>query len=195
VPRLLLKIRKSRWEKTSLPAFLPKGDIPADCLTDLNIETNTLSVWYVEDDESNLNRVLTALAATRDSVSNFDYLLFNYTVVAALGLKISKTDGKTPDNVANRLWHRDLTELSGRSVLAFALAVFYNSDVKRIQERKILEWLKGAAANGEISSSILRPKLAGKVLTTSMPLPPRFLRMCRQVRSAIKDAWQEFRRA
>jgi hypothetical protein len=164
VSRLLLKIRKALWERTSLPAFLPKGDIPADCLANLNIGDNALSVWYVEDDESNLDRVLTALAATRDVVSHIDYLVFDYTVVTNLGLKISKTDGDTPDNFANRSWHHDLTELTGRGVLGLAIAIFYDSDVKRIPQKRILECLKGAVRNSEIDSLRLRPEVAAKVL-------------------------------
>lgn len=158
------------------------------------MQENALSVWYVEDDGSNLERVVTALAATREHVSHFDYLLFDYAVVTDLGLTIKKTTGGTFDNAANRSWHRDLTELSGRRVLALLTTIFYASDVKRIPQGKILEWVKAAIANSEIDSSRLSPKLAAKALTTPMSPVPRFLRMCTQVHSAITDAWQEFRR-
>lgn len=170
MPRLLLKVHKILWEKTSLPSFLQKGDIPADCLADLNTEKNELSAWYIEDDGANLNRVLTALAATCSFISNFDYLLFDYAIVTGLGLTINKTDGETPDSVANSSWHRDLTELSGQNVLKFALTIFYDSNVQRIPERKIGEWLRGAVANKEVDPSKLTARLAAKVLTA--PVPP-----------------------
>jgi hypothetical protein len=164
VPRLLLKIHKIVWERTALPSFVKEGDISADCLGELNTEKNELSVWYVEDDGANLNRVLTALAATCSFISNFDYLLFDYAIVTALGVTIRQTDGETPDNVANHSWHRDLVELSAQTLLKFAVAIFYNSSVQRIQATRIGEWLNGGVANGEIDPLKLPQKLALKLI-------------------------------
>jgi hypothetical protein len=162
VPGLLLKVHKIVWDKSSLPSFLANQDIPADCLVDLNIEKNELSVWYVEDDESNLKRIVTALAACCDFVSVFDYLIFDHVIVTDLGLTIRKTDGDTPDSVANRSWHRDLTELSGRRVFELATTIFHNSKLQRIPEKKIREWLREAVANGNLDSE-LSPKLKSKL--------------------------------
>lgn len=162
MPRLLLKVRKIVWDKSSKPPFLPEGDIPADCLANLNIDKNELSAWYVEDDESNLKRIVTALAASCDFVSVFDYLTFDDAIVTDLGLTIRKTDGDTPDSVANRSWHRDLTELSGRRVLNLATAIFHKSILERVPEKKIREWLNEAMANGNLDSE-LSPKLKSKL--------------------------------
>lgn len=196
MPRLLVKVHKIVWEKSGLPSFLKRGDIPADCLSDLNTEQNELSVWYIENDGANLNRVLTALAATCGFVSNLDYLIFDYEIVTALGLTITKTDGETPDSVANRSWHRDLAKLSGENLLKFALAIFYDSSVIRIPKKKIGEWLKTALANGELDLK-LPPGLAEKILAAP-PAPlsrlQEFFQMCREVVDRFKDALEEIKR-
>lgn len=192
MPLLLLKVRKAVWQRTSLPSFLAEGDIPADCLADLNLQGNTLSVWHVEDDRSNLNRVVTALASACDFVSNVDYLVFNSTVVTGLGLKVRQTAGGTRDSVANRSWHCDLVELSGRKVLDLAVAIFYNSDVQRVPKKTILDWLKRAVADSEVDHSKLTPRISAEVASGPIPPFPRFVRLSRRVGKSVKEAWQDF---
>jgi len=191
VPLLLLKIHKIVWQRDDLPSFLPHDDVPADCLVDLKTDENELSLWHVEDDKSNLNRVVTALASNAGFVSNFDYLLFDYNVVTSLGLKINRTDGKTPDRVANRSWHRDLVELSGKRISEFAIGVFYNGEAERVTKKKILELLKAAVAANEVDQSKLASRIASEVLSAPLRPVQRFLRRSRQTWSAIKSSWQE----
>ncbi len=195
MPRLLVKVKKAVWQRSAPPSFLAQGDIPADCLSDLNIKNNQLSAWYVHDDRSNLNRVLTALAASGAYLSNVDYLLFDDAIVTELGLEIRKTAGGTPDGHANREWHRDLTQLSGRKVLDLAVAVFYRSEAGRELEKTLLTSIKAAVAKNQIDTSKLQPKLAARVMAGSRESTLlRFCRMWRMVRSSIGDAWDEFRR-
>lgn len=189
---LLIKIQRSRWYRTGLPPFIKKPDIPADCLADLNIQENSLSLWYIEHDKSNLRRVLTALAANCNFVSNVDYLLFDGTIVTTLGLKIEKTDGGTPDKLANRSWHHDLIELSGRKIVDLAHAIFFDSTTERIPKAKISVWLKEALERSELDASRLNAKLAAKVINGPISLPRRVGRMYREVFSSAKDAWQRF---
>jgi len=195
VPRLLIKVKKAVWQKTKLPSFLASEDVPADCLADLRIKDNKLSVWYVSDDDSNLKRLLTALAASGDYLTNVDYLLFDYAIVSKLRLRIRKTDGGTPDRHANREWHHDLVELSGRNVLDLAVTMLYDSAMGRELEKTLSGWITKAIANNEIDASILRPKLAARVVPTAakMPTISRFVRMCGKVCSSAGEAWHEFR--
>lgn len=163
VPSLLIKVRKARWHKNPIPAFIPANDAPADCLTDLRIDKNELSVWEILDDNSNLQRVLTALAANGTTVSNIDYLLFDRELAVGLGLNIKKSVGATLDDHANHSWHHDITELSARSAANLAVAIFHNSRVERKPEKLVLGWLKAAATNNEIFVSRLHPNLAAKL--------------------------------
>jgi hypothetical protein len=193
VAKLLVTVRKSRWYSGGLPSFLEKNDIPADCLTDLRTQQNEMSAWRIEADNSNLHRVLTALAATRHDADHIEYILFEESIVPGLGIKITKTHGGTPDTHANRMWHYDLAELSGARLLALANGMFRNSETGRVLNKKVLELVKAGVARSEIDASKLTSKLAAKVSAGPMHPVKRFARACLRLRSAAKDAWQEFR--
>jgi hypothetical protein len=153
-----------------------------------------MSVWRIEEGGSNLDRVLTALAANRQDVDHVEYVLFDDSIVSDLGIKIVKTEGNTPDTHANRTWHYDLVELSGARLAALANGMFLNSETGLILNKRVLGLLRAAIANAEIDVSKLKSKLSTKVSVGPMPPARRFLRMCQQIGSAIGSAWQEFRR-
>jgi hypothetical protein len=91
VPLLLRGIRKRRWSTDTTDksiSWLSNGEIQSDALGDLNTSNNTLSVWYVEDDQSNLDQVITALASNRDAISNLDYVLFDISLVNSIQINI-----------------------------------------------------------------------------------------------------------
>ena len=50
------------------------------------LQFSTLSVWYIEDDKSNLEQVAVAVASTRDSFSPFDYALVDETLLTAINI-------------------------------------------------------------------------------------------------------------
>jgi hypothetical protein len=58
----LRKVRQSRWFNEPAAAFLEVGDVPADPFVDLQTKENLLSVWEVEEDRSNVMRVVRAIA-------------------------------------------------------------------------------------------------------------------------------------
>jgi hypothetical protein len=84
MPFFLRTIRKARWYNVEGVSWLEKGDIQADPLADLNTKGNELSVWLVENDRSNLEQVVTALAATRTDISNLDYALLDVRLLPEL---------------------------------------------------------------------------------------------------------------
>lgn len=75
--------------------------MPADPLGDLATAGNTLSFWLVEDDRSNLDQVVTALASNCDRVSNIDYGLVRPDDVRRIGIAIEKSLGASADRKAN----------------------------------------------------------------------------------------------
>jgi hypothetical protein len=170
VPSLLIKIRRARWYKPP-PVFVPEGDIAADCLADLRISDNALSVWLIEESNSNLDRVLTALAANSDRVDNIDYLLFNDSVITKLGLKVRNAEGETPDESANRQWHRDLIELTGRRTLDFVIAIYNESTTGRVPKATVLERLTRAVANSELDTNRLKAGVAETLHVVKSPTP------------------------
>jgi hypothetical protein len=159
-PLLLRKIEKNRWMK--MP-YVPAGDVPADALRDLQTGSNNLSVWHVEEDSSNLERIVLAIAATRDAVTNLDYALFGYEVLAETNIKIKSSVGNSPDEIANATWHRDLTELSVSQIANLAKAIDLKGERNRVSERKVLQGIKKALAGGHIHPEKLKQNVSTKV--------------------------------
>jgi hypothetical protein len=162
VPLLLRAIRKNRWYKSEAVAWLPEGEIQADPLGDLATSNNTLSVWQVEDDDSNLEKVITALASSRASISNLDYAVLNIDLLTETGIKIEINPGETPYELAN-VWHRDLIELTATKIVRLAETMMQNSHILRIPEKRVLDLIKDAVHNGQIDKTKLHPGIANKL--------------------------------
>jgi hypothetical protein len=121
-----MMIKKRSWDKLDpQPLWLAQNGLHADPLSDLRTKDNSISVWRIHTDRSNLDLVVTALAVSRDGLDKFEFGLFDRTLVAQLGIKINDTKpGKCaalPD--ANK-WHSDLEELSVDTVVTLLQTIF-----------------------------------------------------------------------
>ena len=161
MPLLLRAIRKSRWNKTTCP-WLAKDDIQADLLRDFETKDNTLSVWLIQDDQSNLNEVVLALAINRDTISNFDYTIFDISLLEILSIKLKVNEGNTLYKKAN-CWHRDLVELTINKVVKLAESLLEDAEKVRISERKIENLIQVAVNNNQIDREILKPSISKKL--------------------------------
>ncbi len=117
MPSLLRKTAPGKWREDD--TWMRLGDLPADAFNDLRTDRNALSVWWIEDDKSNLEDVLTALAATGNCASAMKYRLLDPSIMTGLGIEISLAPGDSPFARANG-WHRDLTKLTCESLFAIA---------------------------------------------------------------------------
>lgn len=167
MPSLLRIIRKNRWYKEEALRYLLLGDTPADPLADLTTENNALSVWYIEDDKSNLERVITALAATRRNLDVLDYALFDFAVPSEIKAQCERSSGNTPDDAVNKTWHYDLKELSGLKIVALTKAILEGGQKERVPLGKVRESIKSAVSTGQVDSSRMNPKLATALAQTS----------------------------
>jgi len=163
---LLRKIRQNRWYNEYHP-WLKSGDIQADPFADLNTQENCLSVWHIEDDRSNLDQVITALAASGTNLANLDYALFDRQILDKL-FNIKKTPGGSHDSIANSSWHHDLTELSGLKLVQLAKSILENSQRVRVQEKVIAQLIAKAIASGRIKKDKVNKKIVEKIES----LPP-----------------------
>lgn len=159
MPRLLRVVRKAKWYKHPGVPWLAEDDLQADSLLDLKTDDNVLSVWHIEDDESNLGRVVAALAAKRNNVANFDYALIDADLVVNLPVHIKNKSGDTPDAEANQKWHRDLTQLTHRQLFELANLIRRHGKVERIQHPQVLESLKKAYDADQLEHQKIDPKL------------------------------------
>jgi hypothetical protein len=139
--------------------------IRKDPLLDLVPDDNTLSVWYIEDDRSNLEQVSVALASLRTHLSNFDYALVDEQILSALDIKVVQKDGKTLDREANTRWHRDLVELSDSKLIDLVRAIAEKGETARIPEKKMAFLIQEAVDAGRLDRTKLKKELAAKLQT------------------------------
>lgn len=159
MPLLLRVIRKSRWYKQT---WLKEGKAQAIALFDLKSEKNKLSFWHVEETESNLNQVVAAIAATRDGPSNFDYAVFDQTLLKVIDVQIENTRGQTFHKEADVSWHRDTTNLSAENVAEIANIIMEHGTKRRIGEAEVTGLVKQAVISGTIDAKPLKERLEQK---------------------------------
>jgi hypothetical protein len=160
VTLVLRLVRQSRWDWPANPPWLETGHIPADPLADFaGTVDNRLSVWRIEDDQSNLRRVIVAMAANRDKLDKLDYVLFPLDHLARVGVKLEETQGDTPDEEANA-FHSDLVELSAQDVVRLTSLVFRDHvELGRVDKSDLADWIVEAVRMGWISVQRLNRKL------------------------------------
>jgi hypothetical protein len=157
MPYLLRKIRKARWYKGSV-AWLQKDLPQADALVDLSTKNNRLSVWLITDDKSNLNRIIAALACACETVSNLDYALIDIADLNDLGLQFDEVPGDSADDLANKMWHRDLIELSAKSVYDLVCSLHARATTERVTENQIKQLVKQGLQSSVLDRSRIRLK-------------------------------------
>lgn len=152
--RLLRSIKKPRWSWNEKPGRIDGEAIPADTLRDLETDHNRLSFWIIQDDLSDLDTVITAVAAIRDHAERFDYALFDAKVCENLEIKIEDSRGRTPSDRVNSL-HLDLIDLSAGKVAKLAKVIYHEGQRQRIQPKAVKERIRRACSTGSIDESRL----------------------------------------
>jgi hypothetical protein len=155
VPLLLRIVRRARWYKSPNVPWLAADEIQADALGDLSTSENKLSLWLVEDEESNLKRIVAALAAARERLANFDYALLDVKLLADLGISCHASDGTSPDTEANRLWHCDLSELTAAKLVQLAGMVHHHAAMKRLTPKDVRSLITDSLQEGRLDRSKL----------------------------------------
>lgn len=163
---LLRKILdKRRWDWTAeTPSWVPSGDIPAAPLADFNSSPDSkISVWYVESDKSNLERIIAGIAAGRQTADKLDYVLFPETVLSQAGVKAEDAPGKSKDKDANAKWHRDLVEISAAKLVKLVELVGREGDIIRSSEHEVIALIRKFVGDGSIEKRGLAETLTKRV--------------------------------
>jgi len=157
---VLRVIRQHRWDSPDAYDWLAEGDMPADPLADFaNTSGNCLSVWFVDDEQKGLERLLAALAANREKADKLDYVLFTQNHLEAGGIECRQISGTTPDEHVNEQ-HWDLIHLSARKVLTLTERVWHDHlEPKRVDKRMVVQLVAEGVRDGRISTGRLLPKL------------------------------------
>lgn len=156
---LLRKVNSRRWLALDGLDWLDEGDIPADPLGDLTTKDNALSLWHIDDDRGNLNRVVAAMATTCDYISKFDYALFDERFLSQIGIDLEQTPAQTPDAEANAAWHYDLKRLSARKLVELAKLILRADNRERINPPRVKSLVTGAVAAGHLEIASLSQKV------------------------------------
>lgn len=159
---LLRKIRKPKWYKNPEIEWLKEGELQADALGDLGTKNNILSMYEIQEDRSNLESVVTALAVNCDSIANFDYALLNCKYVSNLGIEVQSTKGGTPDKTVNSS-HYDLIELTAPRLMKLAETIQTSAERGRVREKTVLKLIVATVQQGTINLGDLKCPLKKKI--------------------------------
>lgn len=132
------------------------GGLQADAVIDFKTDSNSLSLYVVEDDRSNLHQITAALAANADSVSNVDYALFDKQLLINEGFVLDSTiKGNTPDLEVND-WHLDLIQLTAQSLGRLIEVVHVQGEKQRLNLPDVKLYLKQFAPKHDPTKVKLR---------------------------------------
>jgi hypothetical protein len=164
MPLLLRKIdHKVKWAKDGEALkYLLSDQAPADVLQDLRTEDNRLSLWRIEDNKSNLSRVLAAIVSTREHLQKMDYILIDFRHIQENGLRFEQEAGDTLDKEANS-WHIDVIQLSALDIARLANLLFVNGERVRQLEPELIEVLRQSVKAGHIREAELKRTVAQKL--------------------------------
>ena len=162
MPFYLLRITKRKWDTLADQSWLEVQAIQGDPLGDLRIDSGNLSVWHIEDDKSNLNLIITALASTRERLDKFEYGLFNQDILNNLGIEKKASPGNTRMERANR-WHYDLIHLTTSKTVQLVEALFHSWEKERLLDKRICDLIVDAVRQKELKVEKLPKKLREEV--------------------------------
>jgi hypothetical protein len=159
---VLRKINKAKWYKHPGVEWLPDGEIQADALVDIRTTDNSLSVWQIDNNSNNLERVISALASTLDGLRQIEFVLLEIDLLEKHGFQIIQTTGNTPDIDVNDLWHKDITKLSVFKL--YELAHIINSkESARFTRSEVEQFILNNCNDGNLDLRKINPKLKDKL--------------------------------
>ena len=158
---LLRKVDKRRWDwSPGTIDWVPSGDIPAAPVADFKTSLDSkISVWHVESDKSNLERIIAGMAATCPSPDKFDYVLFPEEVLKEAEVAAETSLGALPDKDANAKWHRDLVKISAAKLSTLVALIHRRGDVARYLEDDVIELIRKFSEAGLIEKKRIHPGL------------------------------------
>lgn len=144
MPFVLRKIRRSRWRRDPHTGRLSDSGLRS-ARRDLCLPGESLSAYLVNYDKSNLERVITALAANSMSLDTVDYIMMDIS----LDIQTEATPGRTPDSEVNS-FHLDLPGLSDSKLDRLAHAFRDKGESDRYAKKDLKQMILEAVRTGNI---------------------------------------------
>lgn len=147
-------LREVKLENWFAATEAPDDPLPADPLSDLNTRENALSVWQVPDDRSNLEDIVTAIAA-RKYIREMDVALIEESLISDLGIEILQSEGKTPLTEV-RPSHRNLAELEAQDLVRIADVMRKALVIEQFSVDQVENLIAGTIQSGRLRPSDLQ---------------------------------------
>jgi hypothetical protein len=120
---------------------------------------NALSVYLLEDGAAGeVQRVMTAHAATRDRPDKIDCVILDARHLGSLSLDRKNTPGGTPDPGVNRL-HRDLADLTASTLVRLAELFFRHGQFVMMLRKQVTRRIADAVRAGAMDEAQLNPRM------------------------------------
>ncbi len=155
--KLLRKVRQNRWLKTDAQPLIDVGDVPADPLGDLSTSQNRLSVFQVDRDLANVERIARALALGGQRLDDVGFVLFDESLLEKASIVLDPIDGTTVDSVVNKC-HADLANLTGNKLVALTRLILLEGESDIILKKRIVELVREGLSSNELPEQV-REKL------------------------------------
>ncbi|HEY9869724.1 MAG TPA: hypothetical protein V6D08_11205 [Candidatus Obscuribacterales bacterium] len=140
--QLLRQVNNIYWVSA-----LRGGSLSPRVLQDLRTNDDTLSFFALEEGGGNLERIAFALAANRQRLDKFEYVVIDEEDVLELEIEIGATEGDTPDQTVNRS-HRNLLVPTCEKLVGLAHLMARRGPSKTIQTNDIIRGVREGIANG-----------------------------------------------
>lgn len=171
MPQYLRAIKCAKWIPEQQPKWLANDDIAGDLLNDLKTSGNTLSVWRIEGGKPELQELIAAMAATRDSLAVYDYAIFESDDVGELGICAETSTGKSRGKDLNDKYHINLLELSGKKLCKLAELILKKGERKRVGEKDVAKYIASAIQGGSICLADFKPRQINLLIKLAHYLP------------------------
>lgn len=155
--------KKSWWYKDQRPDFpwLKEGELLADVFKAIQTKEGSLSVYAVDSDQTHLNRIIAALACTRDSLQDYDYVLVPASVIEEK-FELRETKGDTADDEVNE-WHLDIAHLTPSKLTSLAY-IFrdHRESMNKLPRKKVEYEIRSGINSGFIDRNKIKDRLKTK---------------------------------
>ena len=119
-------------------------------------------VWVLDSEPTMQQRLLAALAASREKLDKLDYAIVDADRLYELGVKTLKTPGRSLDAGLVEC-HRDLAELTGSKLIGIARIIRDEGEKRRVDWRDLGVLIAESIALGRIGTRDLADKLLQRI--------------------------------
>lgn len=158
---ILRKVERTWWYRDRRDQFqwLMEGELHADILcAEMATVNGTLSVYCLDAEKTHLERIVAAIACTRNYLQNLDYVLIPEVDLREV-FRFEVTPGETPDSLVNEL-HRDIVHLTPSLVNNLTYRIRDRREsICRCKRNKVKKTILQEIDNGHININQLKEPL------------------------------------